>query len=94
MAPKQLGRRLDRIAVATATTAAPSPAYYDYSCFTPEEMWELDTLLAKVQVGPDGRADYSTFTDAELDALERLCSIYDTHQARTEIPVESPHRLR
>jgi hypothetical protein len=75
----RLERRLGRIAASAAVT--PAPVRWDVSCYTPEEQYDLDQLLAKAQAGPDGRTDLSVYTDDEIDALARLSAVHAAHQA-------------
>jgi len=80
MTAGRLGRRLDRIAA--AVPPEPAPVRWDFSCYTLEEQYELDTLLAKAEARPDGQTDLSIYTDDEIDALARLATIQKAHQAR------------
>ena len=79
MAAGRLGRRLDRIA---AALPAPAPVRWDFSCYTPEEQYELDQLLATARALPDGGIDLSVYTDDEIDALARLSAIHAAHLAQ------------
>ena len=82
MARTGLERRLDRIAASAAVTPAPAPVRWDFSCYTLEEQYELDQLLAKAPPLADGRSDLSVYTDDEIDALARLSAIHAAHQTR------------
>ena len=59
-----------------------APVRWDFSCYTPEEQYELDQLLAKAEARPDGLADLSIYTDDDIDALARLATIHAAHLAR------------
>jgi len=80
MTAGRLGRRLDRIAAAAMPALA--PVRWDFSCYTLEEQYELDQLLAKGRERPDGGSDLSYYTDDEIEALARLSAIHAAHLAR------------
>ena len=80
MTAGRLGRRLDRIAAAAMPALA--PVRWDFSCYTLEEQYELDQLLAKAAARPDGGLDLSIYTDDDIDALARLATIHAAHQER------------
>jgi len=80
VAAGRLGRRLDRIAA--AAPPAPAPVRWDVSCYTLEEQYELDQLLAKAEARKDGRSDLSVYTDDEIETLARLSAIHAAHLAQ------------
>jgi len=82
MARHRLARRLGRIAASAAGTPAPAPVHWDFSCYTLEEQYALDQMLAKARARPDGGTDPSVSTDDEIEALARLATIHAAHLAR------------
>ena len=91
MTAGRLGRRLDRIAA--AAIPVPAPVRYDFSCYTLEEQFERDTLLATARARPDGGTDPSVSTDDESEALAHLARLgvaAPAGRGRRSVPAKPP----